>query len=258
MTDLTFHPEPLTDAVEPLKLVEAESHDVPFGSLAVDLLEDSELRNTLARFYEPSWNSENLREIFYNSWPEGTLKRGYKSESPPPEFSARIILDYPLTNPWYADVWISSSRLGEIFGIAYDMYCHIYELDDAEWRKEGHQDKAPSVADLKRAEGKDGPMLINRAKGAYVWGHDMSDLVFETVEFHLNADWPRVPPKRMRNPITKEEMAIAYAKSKGEEPKESDVMVVENQRSELILAPIGHEAVDPKMPIGAFTFGIGS
>jgi len=262
MTDITFHPEPLTDAVEPIGLVDKlEGHDVPFGNLAIDLLEDRALRETLARFYEPSYRDRyddddrgapNLLRLFYQSFPEGLHRRFSEvrlKENPPVKFSVRIILDYPLTNPWYADVCISSARLGEIFGIAYDMYCYIYDLDNADWQKIGHQDSVP-----RRSE-----KSLNRAKGNYVWGHDMSDLVFESVEFQLNADWPWLPGEEYPDTdISKEELAVAYAKAKGEEPKESDVMTVKNRRSKPYPAPLGHESVDPKMPIGVITFGVGS
>jgi hypothetical protein len=77
-------------------------------------------------------------------------------------------------------VKIPANRLGEIFAITHDMYKHIYNLDDQNWQSEGHQDNAPRAA----------PKALNRARGKHVWGHDMSDLVFEFASFHSHPEWP--------------------------------------------------------------------
>lgn len=251
---MKIKPLPISESTEQIQTLDAEHHEVPFGGIAVELLADEGLRDTLARFFRPSCRPMHnkgkkesaLWDLFYNMPSEGEMPRvseRFRADHPDMDVKLRIILDYPLTNHWYSDIKIKASRLGEIFGIAYDMYCHIYQLDDTEWQKQGHQDKAPSQGDLKRAEGKDGPFLLNRARGSYVWGHDMSDLVFESVGFSLNKKWPSIEQENMvvttiddGSPSKRE-----FAKTKYTVP-----------------APIGHKSADPEMPIGIISFFVGS
>jgi hypothetical protein len=94
------------------------------------------------------------------------------SYSPGLPIKVRIVLTYPLHQEWEHIVTISASEFGSVFEIGYQMYKHIYALDDAAWRSEG-QNKAPRCA----------PHMSNRARGKYIWGHDMSDLVYEGLMF---------------------------------------------------------------------------
>lgn len=84
----------------------------------------------------------------------------------------RIVLSYPLHHEWEYIATIPATEFGSVFEIGYQMYKHIYALDDSAWSKSGH-DEVPRVA----------PHMANRARGEYVWGHDMSDLVFEGLMF---------------------------------------------------------------------------
>jgi len=249
-------PQPWDEESRLIDFDKTEYHEVPFGGIAVDLLADQGLRDTLARFFRPSyrpmWSEDKERtalwDMFYNVVPEGEFPRvgeRFRKENPDTDIKLRIILDYPLNTQWYADVTIKASRLGDIFGIAYDMYCHIYDLDNAEWQKQGHQDRAPSQGSLDRAEGKEGPFLINRASGVHVWGHDMSDLVFESVGFSLNKKWPNVERKKI----------VVKSIEDGEISPEE---LLDNRSKYTGPAPIGHESTDAEMHIGIVTFGIGS
>lgn len=100
-----------------------------------------------------------------------------------PLVQVRIVLDYPLTNVWEHVATIPSSEFGRVFEIGYLMYRYIYELDDSAWQAAGHQDSVPRVH----------PQMINRARGEYVWGHDMSDLVFEGMLFRPEPDIKPLP-----------------------------------------------------------------
>lgn len=169
---------------------EFEQHSVPFGALAVELLRDHTLTEALRRFYRPevvdSGNEYNsLHDMFFKSTPKGEAFRVAGVLDACICVKARIVLDYPLNEAFAADIEFNSDELGCIFEAAYDMYTQIYAIDDAQWQKEGWQDKAPSIANLNP----EGPKLVNRARGKYVYGHDMSDLFFEGVLFRPVADW---------------------------------------------------------------------
>jgi len=157
----------------------AEHHDVPFDTMRIDAYHEGALiREAAAQYWQPRYDTK-LYEILWNVFPQGLLQclgRGVEGGFP---VEVRIVLTYPLNEFWEAQVRIPTNRLGEIFAIAHDMYKHIYDLDDAEWQSEG-QDDAPRVA----------PKVLNRARGQHVWGHDMSDLVFEGVGFHPHPEWP--------------------------------------------------------------------
>jgi hypothetical protein len=83
-----------------------------------------------------------------------------------------IMIDYPLQQPWMIRETIDRAELGSIFGLAYDLYKHIYSVENQDWKDKG-LDEAPRLM-----EG-----MANRGIGDLVWGHDMSDLVFERVLF---------------------------------------------------------------------------
>lgn len=182
---LPFEPKPCRLSREDF---EGEQHDVPFrGGIPVDIVgPDSLMRETLAQFWEPNYDTV-LGEICFNALPQGIMARF--PERKPMDFpiSVKVILTYPVTSPWAAEVKIPAYRLGEIFGIANDMYRFIYKADDIGWAQDGHRE-APRMNQA----------VLNRARGKYVWGHDIGDLVFEYVSFVPNPKWPTDSYKRMQ------------------------------------------------------------
>ena len=222
----------------------AEYHHVPFGSLPVDAFKnDALIREAVALYWQPEYSvldgtegrDSALYSILYNVFPQGLEYRFSKK----PDFSflieVRIILTYPLNEYWEATVKIPANRFGEVFAIAHDMYRHVYDLDDAQWQSQGHQDAAP----------RGGAGLMNRARGSHVWGHDMSDLVFESIGFLRNPDWPTI--KRKIPFITKSQIA-AELKSEKPEPE-----------YETVLDPLEEAKHGSECPfVGTVIFGIGS
>jgi len=216
----------------------SEEHDVPFKWLGVDRFHsESPLREAVAQFFDPS--EGGLASIFYMSVQQGK----YRPELTIPDMSdvtvrADIILTYPLTNPWKWRVEFPASRLGEIFSLAHDMYLHIYDLDNANWQAKGHQDKVPRGA----------PKLLNRARGEYVWGHDMSDLVFEGLAFAPNPEWPKTKRKKLRMIMMNELPRDEDGKIKIPDPEYVECLV-----------PLEHETHKGQENfIGTFMFQIGS
>lgn len=165
----------------------AEWHNVPFGSIYVDSLgPDSVLRAAVSQYYEPAYTKDSvLYSMFWNVAPSGMEYRSIE-ERKGWDFPvlAKIVLIYPLNDLWEAQVELPANQLGSIYGLAADMYRYIYRVDDLSWAQEGH-DKPPRVG-----ETPDGYKIINRARGKHVWGHDMSDLVFEQMGFVPNPKWP--------------------------------------------------------------------
>lgn len=162
----------------------AEYHKVPFGAMPVDAFSQELIREAAAQYWEPEYYADgdkdsDLKAILWNVFPQGLEYRFGERENIDFPVEVRIVLTYPLNEYWEATVKIAANRFGEIFAIAHDMYRHIYDLDDSNWQSQGHQDSAPSMS----------PKIMNRAQGKHVWGHDMSDLVFETVGFLAPTDW---------------------------------------------------------------------
>lgn len=177
-----------------------EIHSVPFKWLRVEAFHEGALiREAAAQYFSPDISNPHdsddkdtlmLWEMMSNVLPEGLLEcYSWREDADKYNFPVRvkILIDYPLTQLWEVEVEIPANRFGEIFSICHDMYRHIYDLDDAEWQSKGHQDAAPRA-----------PGLMNRAGGEHVWGHDMSDLVFEWMYFTPNPDWPIEERKRMQ------------------------------------------------------------
>lgn len=174
----------------------AELHDGPFGNnFQLVSLHDDFAREALARFWEPSFYDGRhppgknplrepgqrsvLRSIFRRVLPHGhiiTFGRDREYDFP---VRFRIVISYPLQQIWEATVEVPADRVGEIFALAYDMYAHIYRLDDEAWEVDGHYE-APRAS----------PKLANRAAGKHVWGHDMGDLVIERLLFVPDPNWP--------------------------------------------------------------------
>lgn len=181
----------------------SELHSIPFGALAVlEFYEGAAIREVVADYFSPDHadqatkyddekvdrDSTALWDLYYKVIPRGSLKRLDREDEYSFPVRVRILLVYPLQEIWEAEVEIPASRFGEVFSIAHDMYCHVYDLDDSAWRSGGHQDKAPRASEKS----------LNRAKGEHVWGHDMDDLVFEGLAFTPNPDWPTEQRKKMR------------------------------------------------------------
>jgi hypothetical protein len=236
---------PLTD--EELRALEraSESHSVPFGAMRVDAFSKELIREAFAQYFDPDYSDPRERFRDENVERESTALFQMLSNVVPqglwnPEFAAkdfsevmvsvRILITYPLAEVWEATVEIPASRFGSVFAITHDMYRHIYDLDDAEWQKQGHQDSAPRLA----------PKMLNRAKGTHVWGHDMSDLVFEWLAFTPNPEWPKVQRKKMR--------VLKMGESVPKEPEFEEV-----------LEPLDAEKHKGESPfLGTVTFFIGS
>lgn len=198
-------PEPKIVTVDPSDApLDFESHDnIPFGWLPVVALGQPEVRKTLAMWYEPDHASQGpanassppeldfddgkWHEIDVSAGPGPDARELYKllyavaprgfcevhgKDAPPVPIQVRLVLDYPLQHTWAATITLDARELGIVFAAAHDMYRQIFALDDQAWRDGGH-DTAPRGA----------PGLANRAGGKYVWGHDFTDLVFESLLF---------------------------------------------------------------------------
>jgi len=233
----------------------SETHSVPFGWMRVDAFKSPVLREAFAQYFQPDYDDPRERrrdpegnrdtsalwQLMYNVVPQGLFNGEGASEEYLKKYDfsevkvrARILLTYPLNDTWEATVELHADRLGDVFCAAYDMYVHIYELDDQEWRKKGHQDQAPRL----------GRLVLNRARGEHVWGHDMSDLVFEWMSFAPAEDWPKTQRKNIRI------IDVVNASSEGEDPQ---------PKVEEVLEPLSVEKHKGKTPfIGTFTFFIGS
>jgi len=230
---------------------ESECHTVPFGEIKVEAFDPNTedgaiLREAVARFFGPDYADPRLKfkdgpvdrdmtklyQLLYNVFPDGLI-RDYHSDDR--NFSnllvcLRIIITYPLNETWQAHVEIPPSQIGAVFAIVHDMYAHVYALDNAEWQKQGHQDRAPRVSEKQ----------MNRARGTHVFGHDMSDLVFEYLAFTPDPKWPKVTKKKFRILDVNEP-----------EPEEDEL--------EEVLEPLDVEKHDATVPfIGTFSFYIGS
>lgn len=226
----------------------AEWHAVPFGQMRVDAYRgDALIREAAALYWQPGYNDLRadyphfkgrgdtvLYEMMYKCQPAGL------DENDEFDFSvtANLILTYPLQEIWHATIQVPANRLGEIFAYAHDIYEHIYELDVAAWQSEGHQDKAPRA----------GVILLNRASGEHVWGHDMCDLVFEAVQFIPDPTWPKEERK------VPQIIEINSAKDLIASP-DMDV----SPTTEDLPVPLDREKHGGKAPlIGTFMFVIGS
>jgi hypothetical protein len=91
---------------------------------------------------------------------------------------AKIIIDYPLTNP--ANFEITTVEKGfsrrELILKISEMYHEIYKLEES-------TAKIKTIPEEKR----EGLINRNQTDGKYgVWGHDLSDLDLSQIEVHLN------------------------------------------------------------------------
>ena len=237
------------DQIEALE-ESSENHQAPFGgNLPVSVFKDAALRQTVARYWRPSYRdtwprphaterrtvlSEMLRGIPELGIEEFLGRKLDDLDDFPVE--VRIVLTYPFQEYWEMDVRVPADQFGAVFGQAYDMYCHIYALDDEDWGEQGH-DKAPQLS----------PKCANRAKGKHVWGHDMSDLVFEGLGFSPASDWPTEVKKEM---VVMEVNSVDEMVNPGEPPPPKTIpvpMAVKKER---------HADACPFL--GTITFHIGS
>jgi hypothetical protein len=171
-----------------------ERHQVPFHPPVVAFRKGSAIRKAFAQWWRPAGGSD-LGELLEAISPRASCDglddafvRGYSSGerrwkvTPGREIKVRIVLDYPLSFAAEGVVSVSTKRIGEIFGHAHDMYLGIYKRDDADRRGK----PAPRVGVKKF--GKLTAKCMNRAPSSLIWGHDMSDLVFEGVRFEFNPE----------------------------------------------------------------------
>ena len=151
-----------------------EEHDVPFGTLPVLGFSQAPLRQAVADW----WRTHDgvLGELMRLIQTKGEARA---SDRPASLMSVivQLNLNYPLQNAWSLRTEVLLSELGQVFGLAYDMYRHVYALDDKAWTNNGF-DEAPRLNET----------MSNRAQGSFVWGHDLSDLVFEAVLFSPSQD----------------------------------------------------------------------
>jgi hypothetical protein len=216
----------------------AEWHPVPFQWMRVSAFhEGAIIREAAAQYWAPDPGGNSLWDIAEGVIPQGFLESYGREDEHDYMVRVRIVLSYPLNDVHAIEVELQPSRLGEIFSIAHDLYDWIYKLDDKAWKNSGHDD-APQIH----------PKILNRARGKYVWGHDMGDLVFEGVMFVPNPEWPKVWKKKSVVIPVFDENGIADPKSI--EQKETTETRYEALRKE--------KHGDTKPLIGTFMFAIGS
>lgn len=182
-----------------------ESHAVPFSPPVEAFSPGSAIRETFALWWTAEMSTPeaaarpvevgsmirvggrhtdpyDLKELFkilrrkHRVRPEGPrlLWPDDKSEEPP-VMKVNVRITYPLHQPKERDFDIKLSRIGDVFGFAYDLYREVYDTEDA-MREKGTP--APRVG-----ERGGHPKCMNRASGPLVWGHDMGDLIFESLHF---------------------------------------------------------------------------
>lgn len=174
-------------------------HPVPWHPPVVAFRKGSAIREAYAQWWKPHYDSDlsDFLDAIDRSALDGeddAFSNGYRSETARPwkvkpgkTVKVRIALDYPLVIGVDGVVSISTKRFGEIFGHAHDMYVAVYKRDDAEWKKTGKK-AAPKVGRVKIPGVKRPVCMDNRALGPLVWGHDMSDLVFESMCFEFSPE----------------------------------------------------------------------
>jgi hypothetical protein len=168
---------------------------VPWMPPVVAFRKGSSIRETFAQWWEPDLHSDFyylLTAICPRTACAGVdeafggekMRHKWKSKSGKTVL-LDIRLDYPLREAWERPFKVSTKRIGEVFGLAHDLYREIYLLDDVVWLKNGHK-QAPIVG-KKTLPGGQKVNLLNRQGGAHVWGHDIIDLVFESFSFKPSA-----------------------------------------------------------------------
>lgn len=175
------------------RLTKAEmiARQVPWVPPVVAFRKGSSIREAFAKWWQPDLYSDLyylLDAICPRTAPAGIdeafggekMRQKWKPK-PGKTVLVNIRLDYPLREVWERPFKVSTKRIGEVFGLAHDLYRQIYLLDDAEWLKNGHK-QAPIVG-KKTLPGGQKVDLLNRQGGSHVWGHDITDLVFESFCF---------------------------------------------------------------------------
>ena len=110
------------------------------------------------------------------AWPRGVNRLGRRRDLP---VSAKIHIDAYLTRDVpkrLRERVFKVTSVGDMLVKAALMYKKVYEADE----KRGGESTTQRDARMKRA-GKPRPALRNRGFGPYIWGHDISDLVFEYI-----------------------------------------------------------------------------
>lgn len=177
---------------------EYEWHPVPFFAPVMAFHPGAAIREALAQWWEPqmappkrrrqlkvgeSISADELRNNATALWRlldseirgEGVVRDGQlrlsprlRERYPGKAMEFMVHIDYPLVKPVERAVELDLSRLGELFGIGYDMYAEVYEAD-AKLRGGA---KAPRI-----------PGMMNRQSSDLIWGHDFEDLVYEGLGF---------------------------------------------------------------------------
>lgn len=181
-----------------VKLVEI--HKVPWYPPVVAFRRDSSIREAFAQWWAPELGSDLdrlLRAISPRTAPEG-IDKAFGGEQMRQKWKAKpgkmvclkIVLDYPLREPYERCFQVSTKRIGDVFGLAHDLYREVYAFDDADWARKGHK-QAPIIGKKKLPSGRK-VNLLNRQGGAHVWGHDITDLAFEGLYFEPSPEAQRL------------------------------------------------------------------
>ncbi len=155
-----------------------ETHEVPFDTLPVLAFAQAPLRQAVADWWTPSHTSPETSEktVLWELMVRIQTK-GYARVNDMPASSmlvgVALEIDYPLQHYWRMEAQVPLSELGQVFGLTYDMYQHVY---DKTW-KDGDE-KAPRIHQVGGCMDPD----------AFVWGHPLSDLVFESLVFSPASD----------------------------------------------------------------------
>jgi len=171
-------------------------HETPWCPPVVAFYKGSTIRETYAQWWSPHYDSDLSDFLFalcprssrFNSVPEG-YDDAFQHGGGEPMKSAwkvkvgrtvklSLVLTYPLHTRHERSVTVTTKRFGEVFGAAHDFYADIYRRDNKAWLRQHGKKVAPRAA----------ANLLNRASGLLVWGHDMSDLVFESLHFEFGPE----------------------------------------------------------------------
>lgn len=215
----------------------------------------SPIREATSQYWKPSyynqseWDAEGkkiekpeqskLWSILAGVLPQGILTSYHKEDKFDFDVRVRIAICYPLHDVHAVEVTLRPSRFGEVFAITHDLYKEIYDQDDADWAEKG-EDKAPRLT----------PKMLNRARGSLVWGHDMSDLVFEGMEFSMEPQWPMAIRKSRVIIPEFDENGVAKVESLKEKMANPDMVTNPEELGQQ------HRELCPLL--GTVTFSIGS
>lgn len=173
-----------------------ELNKTPWYPPVVAFREGSSIREAYAQWWAPELGSDLdtlLRAIAPRSAPEG-IDEAFGGEKMRSKWKITkgegvkvlLVLTYPLCVKYDREIVLHTKRFGDVFGRAHDLYREIYALDDAGWKEKGYK-RAPIIGKKNLVSGQK-VNLMNRQGGTYVWGHDLTDLVFEGLYFEPSAE----------------------------------------------------------------------